>query len=78
MARYMRVWGPYSQDFGYDLINTLLVIYDSKSGAKSNSVIVFVVVCAPCMLAGEQTPQRGGTGGIAESKEECGRGWPMV
>ena len=73
----MRVWGPYSQDFGYDLINILLVIYDSKSGAKSNAIIVFVVVCAPCMLAGEQTPPKWGTVGIAESKEECGRGWPM-
>ena len=77
MARYMRVWGPYSQDFGYDLINILLFIYDSKSGAKSNAIIVFVVVCAPCMLAGEQTPQKWGRVGIAESKEECGSGWFM-
>ena len=30
-----------------------------------------------CTLAGEQTPQKWGTVGIAESKEECGRGWPM-
>jgi len=73
----VRVWGQYSQDFGYDLINILLVIYDSKSGAKANAIIVFVVVCAPCMLADDPTPQRGGTGGIAESKEECGRGWLM-
>ena len=48
-----------------------------QTAPKSSEIIVFVVVCAPCMLAGEQTPPKWGTVGIAESKEECGRGWPM-
>ena len=73
----MRVWGQYSQDFGYDLINILLVIYDSKSGAKANAIIVFVVVCAPCMLAGDPTPEEGTRGGIAKMREQCGSGWHM-
>ena len=59
----MRVWGPYSQDFGYDLIN----IYDSKSGAKANAIIVFVVVCAPCALAGDPTLEVRTASGIAKS-----------
>ena len=73
----MRVWGPYRQDFGQDLINILFVIYDSKSRAKSNAIIVFVVVCAPCALAGDPTPEEGTRGGIAKMREQCGSGWHM-
>ena len=60
----MRVWGPYRQDFGQDFVNILFVIYDSKNGAKSSEIIVFIVVCAPCMLAGvrSNTPKLGNGG----------------
>ena len=50
---------PARKDFGYDFINIIVVIYDSKNGAKSSALIVFVVVCAPCALAGDPTPQYG-------------------
>ena len=76
---------PARKDFGYDFINIIVVIYDSKNGAKSSALIVFVVVCAPCALAGDTKPESGTVlrgsvqtvGGIVGSIEQCGRGWPM-
>ena len=54
----------------------MLVIDDSKNGAKSSAIIVFVV-CAPCTPAGEPMHESGTVGGIAESNKQCGCGWHM-
>ena len=45
--------------------------------ARILAIIVFVVVCAPCALAGDPTPEVRTGSGIAASKEQCGRGWPI-
>ena len=59
------------------MIKILFVIYNSKSGAKSSAIIVFVVVGAPCALAGEPILEVRTGSGIAESKEQCGSRWHM-
>ena len=41
----------------------------SKNGAKSSAIIVFVVVCAPRALAGEQTPHGCALLWISKTKE---------
>ena len=42
----------------------------------ASPIIIFVVVCAPCALAGDPTPEVRTGSGIAESKDQCGSGWP--